>query len=189
MDIEPETINTDLATNIDLATNSDLVTDASQTKMTIKSLADIPIPDNANYKLDYVIAKNTDFNFNLKLTGRLYSSSDTDLINQLIDIYANLVAREFSLTSTSDTDINDLKIDIANIDSLQDYIEVVELLTSIPAIDSVTLITQSGTNSRILVDQSIAVRQLVSILSLDNRVSIINSKLDDTNTIFINWLK
>ncbi len=163
---------------------------SSQPTMSIKSLADVTIPDDAEYKLDYVIAKSTDFSFNLKARGRLYSSSDNNLLNQLINIYANLIATEFSLTSAGDdTDISDLKIDVANIDSLQDYIEVVELLTSIPAITSVSLISQSGTNSRLLVDQSIAVAQLVSILSLDNRVSLINSKLDDTNTIFINWLK
>lgn len=163
---------------------------SSQPTMDIRSLADVTIPDDAQYKLDYVIAKSTDFSFILKVTGRLYALNENDLVNQLINIYANLIATEFSLTSASDdADISDLKIDVANIDSLQDYIEVVELLTSIPAINSVSLITQSGTNSRLLVDQSIAVAQLVSILSLDNRVSLINSKLDDTNTIFINWLK
>lgn len=157
--------------------------------MTIQSLVEVPIPNKANFKLDYVIAKKTNFSYQLLSTGRLYSENESDITRELIDIYANTVAREFSLSTQSDSSITQFNIKVANVDSLQDHLEIVELFNSIPSIENVSLVSQKGTDSILQVEQKISISQLVSILSLDNRLTIMSGYLDEQNTIFIDWQK
>ena len=140
------------------------------------------IPKDTAYKVDYVITNRTKVH-----TGTLYTNSDSSAITGLIDVYANMLSKQFAL-SRSNEGQNTLAVSLVvnNVRSLDDYVSVIQLINSIPAISNATLKEQYKNQSVISIQQTISINQLRSILSLDPRVRI-SQVGNDTNTVQLMW--
>jgi hypothetical protein len=146
---------------------------------------EIIVPDDTTHKLDYAIT-----NRQRVFTGRLYGTSEDDLVIQLVDEYANLLAQEFSLRGSNEqgtaTQSASIQLVVSNINSLADYVDLIALVESIPAVSSAKLIKQSNTTAFIKVEQALGQRQLAAILALDKRMQV-NLSQQQQSDLYFNW--
>ncbi|MFT6267625.1 MAG: hypothetical protein ACJAVV_000423 [Alphaproteobacteria bacterium] len=167
---------TDLSAIDDPQAATDVYVDENQQQRLNKPreqrlLANIPIPQGTTHKLDYIITY-VDFTRSKKVeTGRLFGESEYGVILALVDVYANMLAKEFALNTQSQTPSQSIKATVSGIDSLEDYVNMIALIKSIPSVENVRLIKQLNDVALIEVDQKISITQLKSILLLDNRLS------------------
>jgi len=134
-------------------------------------MVDNLVPDGTTHKLDYVIT-HVDPNISKKVeTGRIFGESEESVMLKVVDVYANMLAKEFALSTPSIRDKQTIQLEFAGIDSLQDYVNLMALIRSLPAVENVRLIKQSGTNSVLEIQQNMSIIQLKSILTLDERIS------------------
>jgi hypothetical protein len=146
-------------------------------------LANIPVPEGTTHKLDYIITY-VDFRLSKKVeTGRIFGESEDDLVLQLIDVYANMLALEFASGTQSEIAKQSITVSFSGIDSLQDYVDMMALVQSIPAVNSVRLVKQINDVAILDVDQKITISQLKSILSIDSRLAF-ESTLNNASVSF-----
>lgn len=146
-------------------------------------LANIPVPEGTTHKLDYVITQ-VDATKSKKVeTGRVFGTSEDDVVIKLIDVYANMLAKEFALSSQSELNGQVITVSISGIDSLEDYVNMIALVRTIPSVTNVRLIKQVNDTALIDIEQRISVTQLKSILSLDNRLTS-NANASDASISF-----
>lgn len=136
-------------------------------------------PPGTTHKVDYIIA-HVDFRKSNKVnTGRIFGESENDVILKLVDEYANVLAQEFALNSESQTLVQAVQATISGIESLQDYVQMMALINSVPSVEKVRLIKQRNDVASIEIVQKISITQLISILTLDRRISAKIQSSDD----------
>jgi len=129
------------------------------------------IPEDTSHKLDYVITNNKTV-----VTGTIYANSQKVATQKLVDAYANMLAKQFALGSSNGNSDNEaIILKVSNIDSLADYVALLQLIESVPAITKVQLAKQDNKQSFFKIEQNISIEQLRSILSLDPRLRIENT--------------
>ncbi len=127
--------------------------------------SNVDVPNDTEFSLDYVISNRKEL-----FTGKIYAPTESAAIEQLVDVYADHLAKGFALTSPIGQNLNTLRISVENISSLKDYKNVLNLFESIPSIERVNLEKHQKTSAIFRVEQSISVEQLSAILSLDRRL-------------------
>ncbi len=143
----------------------------SLTQSQTVALSDLPVPKGTTHKLDYIITL-SDVRLAKRVeAGRIFADSEARALEQLVDIYANMLAKQFALRSQTTAEDKSIVV-VNNVDSLNDYIKLLALIKSIPAVSQASLIKQVGTQAYFEVEKSISVSQLKSILSLDARLTI-----------------
>lgn len=148
-------------------------------------LADVPIPEDTTHQLDYVITPSRFSSAVTNKTGRIYGTGQQDLVLKLVDLYAQMLAQEFALSTNSSAQESDLVVVVSNVDSLNDYVQVLNMLNAIPAVNNVFLAEQSGSTATLRVKHNITRQQLRSILSLDTRMQV--SSNAETGTLIFDW--
>lgn len=148
-------------------------------------LANIPVPEGTSHKLDYVITQ-VDYSLSKKVnTGRVFGESEDDVILKLVDIYADMLAQEFASNARLEGHKESIVVSVSGIDSLQDYVNVLSLMRSIPAVDDVRLLKQFNDIAILSLEQKISISQLKSILTLDSRLSSETPAID--SAISFRW--
>jgi hypothetical protein len=136
-----------------------------------KLLANVPIPKGTTHKLDFIITY-VDFRRSKKVeTGRVFGKSEEEAVLALVDVYADILAQEFALNTQSQTASQSIKVTVSGIDSLEDYVNMIALIKSIPSVENVSLVKQLNDVALIEIIQKISVTQLKSILLIDSRLS------------------
>lgn len=137
-----------------------------------ESLATEKIPRDATHKLDYVITS-ADFRRPKSVeTGRVFGRSEEAVVIELVDIYANVLAEQFTLNTQSETGSQSIRAAISGIDSLADYVNMLALIKSVPSVKNIKLIKQKNDIALVEIDQKTSIAQLKSILLLDKRLSL-----------------
>lgn len=150
-------------------------------------LVDTEVPSGTTHKLDYVV---THVNPNISKrveTGRIFGNSEEAVILKVVDVYANILAKEFALSAPNAGENEIIQVVFNGIDSLEDYVNLMSLITSIPSVENVRLLRQSGTNAVLEIQQNMSTMQLKSILSLDERISADRAPVSDAAVSF-RWL-
>lgn len=174
---------------IDNSTPDNMLFVSEISTSTIQDKAIIPdkinIPEDTTHKLDYAIT-----NGRRVFTGRLYGVGEDDLVIQLVNEYANLLAQEFSLVGSNGQEnapqSGSIQLVANNITSLADYVDLISLIESIPAVFSAKLMKQANTTAFITIEQAVGKRQLEAILALDKRMQIDLSK-NQQPELYFNW--
>lgn len=166
-----------------------LNTAPSETQIPAQSalLVDTEVPLGTTHKLDYVITHVNPSVSRKVETGRIFGKSEEAVILKVVDIYANKLAKEFALSAPNSRENEVVQVVFHGVDSLEDYVNLMSLITSIPSIENVRLLRQSSTNAVIEIQQNMSTIQLKSILTLDERVSADSASIDDTMVSF-RWL-
>lgn len=150
-------------------------------------LVDTEVPSGTTHKLDYVITY-VNPNVSRKVeTGRIFGTSEEAVMLKIIDVYANKLAKEFALSAPNERESEVILAVFHGIDSLEDYVNLIALLTSIPSVENVRLLRQSSNNAVLEIQQNMSSMQLKSILSLDERITADSAKRADTEVSF-RWL-
>lgn len=134
-------------------------------------LVDTVVPKGTTHKLDYVV---THANSNISKrveTGRMFGESEESVVLKVVDVYANILAKKFALSATNNIDTETIQVVFEGVKSLQDYVNLIALIKSIPAVENVRLIRQSSANARLEIQQNMSTTQLKSILTLDERIT------------------
>lgn len=130
-----------------------------------------PDPNGYTHKLDYIVT-NADINRpSFVKSGYLYAKSEDELLKQLVDEYANILANEFASSGQSELPVEYIELTISGVVSLQDYVHIMGLIESFPAVQKVRFVGQTDDVAKLLVEQKMSVSQLTSILLLDSRFS------------------
>jgi len=146
------------------------------------------VPDGTTHKLDYVIT-HVNPNISKKVeTGRVFGESEEAVILQVVDVYANMLAKTFALSSPDRSESETIQVVFNGIDSLQDYVNMMSLIRSVPAVENVRLIKQSSVKAFVEIQQTMSTTQLKSILTLDDRISALPVTSADAEISF-RWLE
>ncbi|MFW8589599.1 DUF2066 domain-containing protein [Glaciecola sp. 2405UD65-10] len=138
------------------------------------------ISPDTQFKIDYIFTDGKTVE-----TGTLFSASQELGLSALVDEYANVLAKQFAVNQSSDTSITEaIEVVFNNVDSLSDYVSVINLLESLPSVSKVYLNKQESKKSYFLIEQSISAQQLKSILSLDPRLQTESSVSNDQTMQF-----
>ena len=128
----------------------------------------VEIPQDTRYKVDYIVTNRKKIN-----TGTVYAQNEYLAVQQLVDVYANVLAKQFALSNSNQSSHEQpVQLIINNIRSLDDYVALMALIKSVPAVSKVQLVQQNKHQSTISVQQNISATQLRSILSLDPRLRL-----------------
>lgn len=140
------------------------------------------ISADTQFKIDYVFTDGKTVE-----TGTIFSASQELGLNALVDEYANMLAKQFAVNQSSDSSETEvISAVFNNIDSLSDYVSVINLLESLPSVSKVHLSKQESKKSYFLIEQSISAKQLKSILSLDPRLQA-ESSVNGEQTMQFYW--
>lgn len=151
--------------------SEDLPRIIQNTAVTNDLLVDTRVPNGTTHKLDYVVT-NVEPNTSTKVeTGRIFGKSQEAVILKVVDVYANILAKKFALSLPNRQDNETIQVVFQGIDSLQDYVNLMVLIRSIPSVENVRLIRQSSTNALLEIQQNMSTIQLKSILTLDERIT------------------
>jgi hypothetical protein len=101
----------------------------------------------------------------------VFGKSEEEAVLALVDVYADILAQEFALNTQSQTASQSIKVTVSGIDSLEDYVNMIALIKSIPSVENVSLVKQLNDVALIEIIQKISVTQLKSILLIDSRLS------------------
>lgn len=155
----------------DLETQSELMNQAHLSEsesLNLFDIQDLMIPEDTQFKIDFVITNRRDVK-----TGSVYGTNQVETLNKLVDSYADYLAQQYSLnTDTLKQESEKISINVSGITSLQDYVELMTLLESIPAIESVVLERQNASVSTLSIKQSISIQRLNQILLFDGRLQL-----------------
>jgi hypothetical protein len=136
------------------------------------------ILEGTAYKLDYIIT-NVDYTeFKQVEAGHIIGSSENDVMLQVIDVYADMLARKFASNTDSEALGRSHIVSISGIDSLEDYVHMMALVRSLPSVSNVRLMKQNHDVAILDVEQKTSISQLQSILSLDKRVIAVTNTPD-----------
>lgn len=133
----------------------------------VPSLLTTEVPPDTAVKLDYIITNMS----NVK-RGVIYAREREEAIVKLIDSYANILAQQFALGSSFATDKTSTLLEVNNIASLVDYLNLMDLLNSVPSVSATNLRKLAGNKAMIDVEHAMTVSQLSSILALDPRTNV-----------------
>ncbi len=154
---------------------------------------DIDIPEDTSHVLDYIItSRDLSSNMNV-LTGNIFAKNEEHALAQLIDVYANMLAQEFALNTSETSAPVRVQVQVDGIASLTDYVDLIALLRSIPAVFEVNLVAQNGKVATVELEQNIDVQRLRAILSLDSRLrannqaNIMKEDSEHNDTIAFFW--
>lgn len=134
-------------------------------------MIDKDIPENTTHKLDYVITHSNPDVSNKIETGRIFGESERDVTLKIIDVYTNMLAKEFALNVRNNVSEEVVQVLFYDVDSLTDYVNLMSLMRTIPAVKDVRLVEQTGAQAILEIKQNVSTTQLKSILVLDERVS------------------
>jgi hypothetical protein len=147
-------------------------------------LVDAEVPSGTTHKLDYVLT-HVNPNVAKKIeTGRIFGKSEEAVILKVIDVYANMLAKEFALSAPNSLENEVVQVVFHGVDSLEDYVNIMSLVMSIPSVENVRLLRQSSTNAVFEIQQNMSTTQLKSILSLDERISIDSATVNNDAVTF-----
>lgn len=140
----------------------------------------IEVPQNIRYKVDYIVTNRKKIN-----TGTVYAINEYLAVQQLVDVYANVLAKQFALSNSNQSSHEQpVQLIINNIRSLNDYVALMSLIKSVPAVSKVQLVEQNKHQSTISVQQNISATQLRSILSLDPRLRLEPNTASSSSLLF-----
>ena len=150
-------------------------------------LVDTEVPVGTTHKLDYVVT-HVNPNISKKVeTGRIFGNSEESVILKVVDVYANILAKEFALSAPNSGENEIIQVVFHGIDSLKDYVNVISLINSIPSVENVKLLRQSSTNAVFEIHQNMSAMQLIAILSLDERITADLATSSDA-TVSFRWI-
>jgi hypothetical protein len=184
--IDPVVESSDLD-DIDLMGSLNNVLIENKPLVQTELLVDTEVPLGTTHKLDYVV---THVNPNVPKkvdAGRIFGKSEEAVILKVVDVYANILAKEFALSAPNSRENEVIQVVFHGVDSLEDYVNLMSLITSIPSVDNVRLLRQSGTNAVLEIQQNMSAMQLKSILSLDERISADSATVNNAAVSF-RWL-
>lgn len=119
-----------------------------------------------DYALDWVFIRGNDVK-----TGSLYGDDPASLTRLLIDGYASYLADIFSIKPGQEAQQAErLKISVANLDSLENYVKAQRYLASLSVVEHVSLSAQSGSVGTFELSLLGSAQDLVNTMSLENRL-------------------
>ena len=127
-----------------------------------------PLCDTQNNTEKYVLDW-TLFNSSvLKSSKKQYQGSNSDgMLTQALEDITDAIYQGYALSSNTD---NEMLIDVANIDSMQAYVELVQFLEDLSSVNAITLVSAQGNNRRFNLNLLGSKAALLSSLKLDNKL-------------------
>lgn len=118
------------------------------------------------FALDWVFIRGNDVK-----SGSLYGDDKASLVQLLIDGYASYLADIFSIKPGQNTqNAEKVKISVANLDSLENYVMAQRYLASLSVVEHVSLSAQSGSVGTFELTLLGSAQDLVNTMSLENRL-------------------
>lgn len=93
-----------------------------------------------DWALDWVVIKNNDIQF-----GTLYAENEDSLTALFFEEYSDYLGQHFSVSSGDEqTEVNNIFISVANVDSLEKYVHAREYMEQMSMVSHVSLVSQKG---------------------------------------------
>ncbi|WP_414830759.1 DUF2066 domain-containing protein [Alteromonas sp. H39] len=118
------------------------------------------------YALDWVFIRGNDVK-----TGSLYGNDKSRLAQLLINGYASYLADIFSIKPGQNAQSSEkVKMSVANLDSLENYVMAQRYLASLSVVEHVSLSAQSGSVGTFELSLLGSAQDLINTMSLENRL-------------------
>ncbi len=157
--------------------------DASILVDTLSEQAPEIVPDGTSHKLDYIITDGTEMT-----VDRLYGQSATDLLSQLINLYADRLATRYANVTLNQDNVSDVELIVSNVTNISDYMSIITLIDSFPMTGSVILSKQKNDLASFSVEMKDTPEKLTDILKFDERLQVVQYFNTESNSINLRWV-
>lgn len=119
-----------------------------------------------DWALDWVVIKNNDIQF-----GTLYEEDEDSLTALFFEEYSDYLGQHFSVSSGDEqTEVNNIFISVANVDSLEKYVHAREYMEQMSMVSHVSLVSQKGSVATFSLSLLSQTSDFFKLVSLDSKL-------------------